>query len=83
MSSRICLGSLFAHDFPSRVGRTRAVQLATRLYRLTPVEARAGRGGSFARRLRDRKYDTGYDTPWRPSEGALAAVSQTAVYDTC
>ena len=26
MSSRIRRGSLFAHDFPSRVGRTRAVQ---------------------------------------------------------
>ena len=39
MSSRIRRGSLFAHDFPSRVGRTRAVQLATSLHRLTPVEA--------------------------------------------
>ena len=39
MSSRIRGAVLFAHDFPARVGRTRAVQFATRLYRLTPVEA--------------------------------------------
>ena len=35
------------------------------------------------RRLRDRESDTGYDTPRGSSDGALAGVSQTAVYDTC
>ena len=35
------------------------------------------------RRLRDRESDTGYDTPRGSSDGALAVVSQTAVYDTC
>ena len=40
-------------------------------------------GGSFARRLRDTESDTGYDTPQGSSDGALAVVSQTAVYDKC
>ena len=35
------------------------------------------------RRLQDREFDTGYDTPRGSSDGALAVVSQTAVYDTC
>ena len=35
------------------------------------------------RRLRDRESDTGYDTRRRASDGALAGVSQTTVYDTC
>ena len=35
------------------------------------------------RRLQDIESDTGYDTLRRTSEGALAGVSQTAVYDTC
>ena len=37
----------------------------------------------FARRLQDIESDTGYDTRRRAPEGALARVSQTAVYDTC
>ena len=65
----------------SRLSETRAPVRASNT--TTPTgEVSISLGGSFARRLRDRKYDTGYDTPWRPSEGALAAVSQTAVYDT-
>ena len=38
--------------------------------------------GSNARRMQDRESDTGYDTLRRASDGALAGVSQTAVYDT-
>ena len=45
--------------------------------------ARPALDGSFARRLRDTESDTGYDTPQGSSDGALAVVSQTAVYDTC
>ena len=45
--------------------------------------ARPALGGSFARRLQDTESDTGYDTPQGSSDGALAVVSQTAVYDTC
>ena len=37
----------------------------------------------FARRLQDRESDTGYDTRRSVPGGALARVSQTAVYDTC
>ena len=33
--------------------------------------------------LQDIESDTGYDTRRRGPEGALAGVSQTAVYDTC
>ena len=36
----------------------------------------------FARRLQDIESDTGYDTLRRTFNGALARVSQTAVYDT-
>ena len=35
------------------------------------------------RRLQDIESDTGYDTRRRVPDGALAGVSQTAVYDTC
>ena len=38
--------------------------------------------GPRTRRLQDRESDTRYDTRRRSSDGALAGVSQTAVYDT-
>ena len=47
------------------------------------VSARVSDPCAFARRLQDRESDTGYDTPRGSSDGALAVVSQTAVYDTC
>ena len=37
----------------------------------------------FARRLRDRESDTGYDTRRGASDGARDGVSQTSVCDTC
>ena len=40
-------------------------------------------GGSFARRLQHIESDTGYDTRKCSPDGALARLSQTAVYDTC
>ena len=38
---------------------------------------------SFARRMQDIESDTGYDTRRCAPDGALARLSQTAVYDTC
>ena len=49
-----------------------------------PGRARSAHGtGPRARRLQDIESDTRYDTRRCSSEGALAGVSQTAVYDTC
>ena len=39
--------------------------------------------GTLARRMQDIESDTGYDTRRRTSDGALARLSQTSVYDTC
>ena len=41
------------------------------------------RAMSCTRRMQNTESDTGYDTRRRWSDGALASVSQTAVYDTC
>ena len=38
---------------------------------------------SWAYRMQDIESDMGYDTRWRSSDGVLALLSQTAVYDTC
>ena len=65
---------------------TCGAQLATRLYRLTPVEARA-RPTSPRRLIRltsaRHRIRHGIRHTRRPSDGVLARVSQTAVYDTC
>ena len=41
------------------------------------------RAMSYTGRMQDTESDTGYDTRRRWSDGALASLSQTAVYDTC
>ena len=50
-----------------------------------PHPHRGGRQAEeqFARRMQDIESKTGYDTRRRALDGALAVVSQTAVYDTC
>ena len=53
------------------------------LGRAAGVSERVSEPCCFARRLQDIESDTGYDTRRRAPDGALARVSQTAVYDTC
>ena len=50
-----------------------------------PHPHRGGRQAKeqFARRMQDIESDTGYDTRWRASDGAISRLSQTTVYDTC
>ena len=66
-------------------GRSRRRICDTMLRCILPRRVvRAAHGtGPRARRMQDIESDTGYDTRRRASDGALARLSQTAVYDIC